>query len=110
MKNCNGYSLIEVMIALLILASAICVFLPAIIKVQEERHAIRMERFVETRMNAYFEKVVIAKEHVYETFQYDSISFLAYTEETGEQLIFCITWTGRNERKYERCLSTYEEK
>lgn len=107
--NSFGFSLLETMLALFILTATLMTIIPAFIKVQEERYAIRIDRYVEEKMNSYYERVFLHGEQINETFHYESLTFFAWTREEEGHTIFCISWVGRNEREYERCLSTFKE-
>src|SRR5690554_1902471 len=68
LKNSDGFTLIEMMISLFVFSVAVIMIFPAIVAVQTERQAIRVERFVEEKINSYYEQVFLMEEEIYETF------------------------------------------
>ncbi|WNF37795.1 competence type IV pilus minor pilin ComGE [Bacillaceae bacterium IKA-2] len=107
MKNCKGFTLVEVMTSLLIVTVMISVLVPTLAIVYKERVSIRQEEralfHLERAITSWIyqdelnDGLVVGHENTQYT--------LAFMTIGNHELKACISWISENERQYERCAS-----
>lgn len=103
--NVQGFTLIEVSIALLILFIALSIFIPIGIRLYLERLAIREHYQALEYINEWL--LLWRFDHMLplasEIFINDTNYYLVATSPNDSELTLCLEWIGRNARNYEQC-------
>ncbi|MBU9724193.1 MULTISPECIES: prepilin-type N-terminal cleavage/methylation domain-containing protein [Bacillaceae] len=101
-RSSDGFSFIEVIIALFIFSVVAGTLLPAIITVQQERFSVRQERYAEELINQIVYD--FQKEKGVEIVNYQNTTYIIHRYVAGDNRKYCVNWEGKNGREYERCL------
>lgn len=106
MKNCKGFSLLEVIVALSILSIISTSSLSIIITVYKERIAIKESyhalELLQTQIQEWlFDAGDVVQDKVVEV--NGTVYVIDMEFQSDSKTKFCVRWNGRNERVYERC-------
>jgi prepilin-type N-terminal cleavage/methylation domain-containing protein len=108
LKNSKGFSLLEVIAALAVFSFVVAAIVPFIVRIYEERITIEEERLALEILHNEIEMWLL--EYTHEPPEDDDISkhstvfhMSTQSETSSEEVKFCISWNGSNERRYEKC-------
>ncbi|MCT8138672.1 type II secretion system protein [Anaerobacillus sp. CMMVII] len=108
MRNCKGFSLIEVMTALMVVIVITLILIPTLAIVYEERMAIQQEKKAMNLLSKTITGWIYEENGNLETevTDLDTIYKITTTvKEESQELKACIAWRAANDRQYEKCAS-----
>lgn len=102
-SKCNGFTLIEVMISLVLLSILATFILPVLIKIHQERVVIKQQEEALYLIEDY--ALSFTHGHAPASFSHSLYQFKQEVIADGSTQ-FCLMWEGANLRDYESCLYT----
>ncbi|MGO4887139.1 prepilin-type N-terminal cleavage/methylation domain-containing protein [Anaerobacillus sp. MEB173] len=106
MRNCNGFTLIEVIASLSIVTVLMASCLPLFITVNNERVAIRENFYAFDLLYVSIQDWLIEERvHLYtqQVERNGTLYRITVQSEEMNNAFICIKWLGSNDRQYERC-------
>jgi prepilin-type N-terminal cleavage/methylation domain-containing protein len=108
LKNCKGFTLVEVITALMVLTIMTLVLLPSLAKIYQERGAIHQEHvalhLLDKAITSWiYDNNTLIEENV--VIEQNTTYTLTLLLNDDNYIRACINWIGANQRVYERCES-----
>lgn len=104
-KNCNGFTLVEVMLSFFILSVMTSTIIPGYIKVYQERKTILEEQQAQQYITNLLQAWIYDNETIEnrKTITIKGTEYVLKTKQNENELELCLTWDGRNAREYSIC-------
>lgn len=104
-QNCNGFTFVEVMFALVILTLTIASTAPILLIVLNERQTVSEQLTAYEVLHNSIEEIRVSKGQASlpSTFERNGTQYTQYTAYFRNHLHVCVQWKGRNKRIYEEC-------
>lgn len=105
LQNCDGFTFIEVMFALVILTVTIASTAPVLYVVLNERQTVSEQLIAYEVLHNSIEEFRASKGQasLASSFERNGTQYEQYTTYLNRDLHVCIHWEGRNKRVYEEC-------